>query len=308
MIFIKETLLFLILAISLKLFPVYAYEDNYIQCEKHNEWWSFKCLIKDRELFPKQDDEQVLTVDYDFDCHCGTQNSKILEFGILDENSNHAVLFKYGKKDSLEIVGIGPFRTVDLNLKKSSGRRHYHGCSLRITSMTTRPSERTISNWHQSLLDVNAIVESLEHVVNYKAAYSFMNDLTSMFYSELTSEQQLLLSKHGKEISSMIPLIVQKYAKNPGPESQSVITTLVKMMGVLNDIKGESNWIDKDGNRKKIEDFLSQKDKEILEKISNDGLSIKDAKQKLEDTLKRKVILEAKLKHYSNHKIIHDEL
>ena len=307
--------LFLIIFSIIFSMPPSAFSSDVFQellsCQKtSNGEHKLHCAIKKVEFASKQDYESTLVVDYNFSCKGSAKDSDIKNIGIRAEDSQNFHAFDFGKKGQATVTGFGPFVLYDSDPGWTSFIHLSKDCSLKISNFQTIPSKRTLDIWRQTLIDVNAIVESLEHLVNYKAAYSFMKDLTSMFHSELTSEKQLSLSTIGKDVVTMIPVIIQKYAMNPTPESQNTITTLVRFMTVLNDFKSESNWKKEDGTRKKVEDFLSKKDKEILEKISKDGLSIKDAKEKLEDALKRKVALEAKLKHYSKDEDVrmHDEL
>ena len=299
------------LALSFRILP-YPLETNLIHgCE--GKW---NCKFREEVFLLEQDYETNFLIEYSYNCM-----GHPLELGIEVENKdkeNTWYAFRGKDREKVILSGFGPVKSKNFNLRRLKGA-YLNDCSIVVhkvdiegpTDNAKLSLDSQIKSLEERLSELDTLIQSLEYFINYKAAFLFMQDLASMFHSELTSEQMKSFRDEGERIVLMIPSIIQKLATKNLSETQDIISSLVRMMSALNDMKGMGNWVKEDGSPKKIEDFLSQKDKEILEKLSKDSLSVKNAKEKLEDALKEKVELEARAVHLNKTRkdwINHDEL
>jgi len=267
----------------------------------HDCQGSWNCKFKHTVLLEKQPYESDFEVEYVYTC-----KGHPIEVGIRegDESSKgfKNVFIRSNNMQKLSFSGMGPVITKDFN-PKNLETAFLNDCKIEIHSAkVVGPSKNTIEKWNNQKIEKKNRIEEIkqailgfESAVNYQGAFEIMKQTCNSFYAGLSSEnlKKLLLSIDS--VSALIPNIIASKGK---ALSADKIATLIKFMTLTKGATNSAFWLNEKGEVKKIEDFLSEQEKLILEDLANTFLSDKQFLEKeLEKLNLQKRSLEAELYH-----------
>ena len=301
------SILLILLTISPDLYAANKSYNDLFQCADKQPGQIFDCKLVGGPSIQLADAltyEHRYLIGYDFtNCKSSIFDSNIAIF----VGDKPAYTLKFNQKTTVSIDTKKSVFLKDTDVEDTKWSYVKEGCQLKLTILGIKPTPETNRLWREkkttiekNIADLNSSIAGWENAVKYHGAFSMMKVLSENFSSELTSQQMINLREHAKTYSKIIPSLMTKASATLTSEE---INTLARLIIVLNEMADDQRWKKEDGSIKQIRDFLSEKDRIILEKLStkteHSDSEIGEFKKALTNAIRRRLELELELDEFN---------